>query len=89
MLRITHTHSVTHSTIKLEGKLLGAWVDELRSVVLSAVRANDPVCLNLESLSFADAAGIALLRQLRRDRIPLIGASRLISGLLLLWDGPA
>lgn len=81
MLRITQRGSVTLTTIDLEGKLLGPWIDELRSVVASA-RVRDAVCLNLAHLSFADAAGIDLLRAFRRDGIQLVGASPLIEGLL-------
>ncbi len=69
------------TTIDLDGKLLGPWIDELRSVV-AAARVKDAVCLNLAHLSFADAAGIDLLRAFRRDGIQLVGASPLIDGLL-------
>ena len=51
-------------------------------LVVAAVRAKDAVCLNLEHLSFADAAGIDLLCALRRDGIQLVGGSPLIEGLL-------
>ena len=81
MLRITKRASVPLTTIDLDGKLLGPWIDELRSVVATA-RVTDTVCLNLAHLSFADAAGIDLLRAFRRDGIQLVGASPLIDGLL-------
>ncbi len=81
MLRITHTGSVTLATVSLDGKLLGPWVDELRLVV-AALRAKGAVRLNLEHLSFADAAGIELLRAARRDGVQLVGVSPLIEGLL-------
>lgn len=81
MLRITQKGSVTLTTIDLEGKLLGPWIDELRSVIATA-RVRDAVCLNLAHLSFADVAGIDLLRAFRREGIQLVGASPLIEGLL-------
>jgi len=81
VLRITHTGSVALANIDLDGKLLGPWVDELRSVV-AAIRAKEAVRLNLEHLSFADAAGIDLLHAMRRDGVQLVGASPLITGLL-------
>ncbi len=81
MLRITHTGSVTLATIALDGKLLGPWVDELGSM-MATLGATDAVRLNLEHLSFADAAGIEMLRKVRRDGVQLIGASPLIEGLL-------
>jgi hypothetical protein len=67
--------------IGLEGKLLGAWVEEARQIV-AAARASDRVCLNLQGLTFADSRGIELLRTLRREGIPLLGCSPLIEGLL-------
>ena len=67
--------------IGLEGKLLGAWVEEARQIV-AAARASDRVCLNLQGLTFADSRGIELLRTLRREGIPFLGCSPLIEGLL-------
>jgi hypothetical protein len=72
---------MTLVSIGLEGKLLGAWVDEARQIV-AATRASARVCLNLQGLTFADSRGIELLRTLRREGIPLLGCSPLIEGLL-------
>jgi hypothetical protein len=68
-------------SIGLEGKLLGAWVEEARQIV-AAARASDRVCLNLQGLTFADSRGVELLRTLRREGVPLLGCSALIEGLL-------
>lgn len=81
MLRITQPVQMTLVSIGLEGKLIGAWVGETRQIVATA-RASDPVCLNLQGLTFADSRGIELLRTLRREGIPLLGCSPLIEGLL-------
>lgn len=88
MLRITKPGPVTLVTIGLEGKLLGAWVDEAH-LVIAAARATDAICLNLKGLTFADTRGIELLRTLRGDGIPLIGGSALIEGLLALNEDDA
>jgi hypothetical protein len=72
-------------SIGFEGKLVGAWVEEARQLV-AAARASDRVCLNLQCLTFADSQGIALLRTLRREGIPLLGCSPLIEGLLSSAD---
>jgi hypothetical protein len=69
------------TSIGLEGKLLGAWVDETRQI-LAAAKASQQFCLNLKGLTFADSCGIELLRSLRREGIPLLGCSPLIEGLL-------
>jgi hypothetical protein len=69
------------TTVLLDGKLSGPWVDEARAVI-TALKSTDTVCLNLEHLSFADDTGIDLLRKFRREGIRLTGASPLIEGLL-------
>jgi anti-anti-sigma regulatory factor len=81
MLRITHGGSVSPATVDLDGRLVGPWVDEVRSIV-AALRASGAVRLNLEHLSFADAHGLELLHTMRRDGVHLIGCSPLIEGLL-------
>jgi len=79
---------MTLAIVSLDGKLLGPWVDEARSVI-AALPANEAVRLNLANLSFADAAGIELLRAARRDGIQFVGASPLIEGLLAAHDQSA
>jgi hypothetical protein len=81
LLLITQATPVAMLLISLEGKLLGAWVDEARQVI-AAASARDCVCLNLQRLMFADLRGIELLRTLRHEGIPLINCSPLVEGLL-------
>ena len=81
MLRIAHSGSMTIATLGLDGKLVGPWVDEVRTTV-AALRKEHGVCLNLQHLSFADADGLRLLCALRCDGVELVGASPLIAGLL-------
>ena len=88
MLRITQPVQMRLVSIGLEGKLIGEWVSETRQIVAMA-RASDPVCLNLQGLTFADCRGIELLRALRREGIPLLGCSPLIEGLLTANEGSA
>jgi anti-anti-sigma regulatory factor len=72
---------MTLATLDVDGKLVGPWVDEMRTTV-AALRREHSVCLNLQHLSFADAAGLSLLCTLRHDGILLVGASPLIDGML-------
>ena len=88
MLIITQPTAVTLVSIGLEGKLLGAWVEEARQIV-AAARASDRVCLNLQGLTFADSGGVELLRTLRREGVPLLGCSALIEGLLAANEASA
>jgi hypothetical protein len=88
LLLITQPVPVTLVSIGLEGKLLGAWVEEARQIV-AAARASARVCLNLQGLTFADSRGIELLRTLRQEGIPLLGCSPLIEGLLAVNEAAA
>ena len=88
MLLITKPVQMTFALIGLEGKLLGAWVEEARQII-AAARASDRICLNLQGLTFADSRGIELLRSLRREGIPLLGCSPLIEGLLAANEAAA
>lgn len=88
MLRISQSKSITLATLHLDGKLLGPWVDEVRTIV-ARLPPDDYVRLNLEGLSFADPNGIALLQELRRHGVELSGCSALIAGLLASYQGPA
>ena len=51
-------------TIKLEGKLLGPWVDEVRKACASGAAPTGRTSLDLAALTFVDAAGVGLLREL-------------------------
>jgi len=67
MLRITVVESSVNAvTLRAEGQLTGPWVDELRTAC-NALTLPDGVELSLElaDISFADNAGITLLRELR------------------------
>jgi anti-anti-sigma regulatory factor len=81
MLRITVAGPTVSLVVHLDGKLTGPWVEEARSAISTALTTNS-LCINLQNLSFADDAGIALLRGYRRDLIPLIGGSPWIEQLL-------
>ena len=64
MLRITRSDpNGAGLCIKLEGKLLEPWVDEVRRLFAAADGARLPR-LELAGLMFVDAAGARLLREL-------------------------
>lgn len=74
MLRIEEVHDDARRstrTLRAAGQLAGPWVDEL----LRSLHDHDgdpALVLDLRDVSFADAAGVALLRSLRtQDRISL------------------
>lgn len=82
--------------LRLEGRLTGYWVEELRRTCAAHAFAahnghtfSDEVQLSLElsKVSFVDAAGIALLKKLRRDGADLIRPTPFMAE--QLEDGPS
>ncbi|MGA2255718.1 MAG: hypothetical protein ABSG53_13820 [Thermoguttaceae bacterium] len=61
MLRITATRNDSQTILKLEGKLLEPWIEELRGAYTLAKSRSEQVVLNLADLSYADEAGTRLL----------------------------
>jgi ABC-type transporter Mla MlaB component len=74
MLRITVVESSKVAvTLRVEGRIMGPWVEELRTACNVHTFPDDvQVSLELADISFADAAGIALLRELRNRGVSLI-----------------
>jgi hypothetical protein len=84
MLRITQSNARGgEAMVKLEGKLLEPWVDEVRRLFLAAA-GNSPRRLDLSTLTFADAAGTELLRQLLREGVAIESCSAFVAALLQL-----
>lgn len=64
---------------QLEGKLVGPWVEELRRLCSAALARNEAVSLDLEKVWFVDSQGIALLRDLAKQKVALLNCSQFIS----------
>ncbi len=75
MLRITSELDADGRTVRLrlEGRLTGPWVDELRRVCAAVVPASgggrSSFVLDLAEVSFVDVAGMALVRALAREGV--------------------
>jgi len=69
MLRITNTMRPEGATVVLEGRLAGPWVDELARCwkALTTTQDAGSICVQLDGVTFIDAAGKALLRTLREE----------------------
>jgi ABC-type transporter Mla MlaB component len=81
MLRITVVESSKIAvTLRVEGRITGPWVEELRTACNVHTSPDDvQVSLELADISFADAAGIALLRELRSRGVSLIRTTRFLA----------
>ena len=77
MLRITVVESLRIAvTLRVEGRITGPWVEELRTACNVHTFPGDvELSLQLTDISFADAAGIALLRELRDRGVSLVGTT--------------
>ena len=74
MLRITVLESSKSAvSLRVEGRITGSWVEELRRAC-DARNFSDEVHLSLElaEVSFTDAAGIELLKELRSRGVSLV-----------------
>jgi len=78
MLKIETTHGNTERTLKLEGTLIGLWVDELRRSCDVARLDGQRVTLDLTDVGFVDSAGLDLLRTLEDAGVSLANASRFV-----------
>ena len=66
--------------LRVEGRLTGRWVEELRRTCdLHAPSDGLRLTLDLADLSFADCAGIELLKELRSRRVTLLNPSSLVA----------
>ena len=83
MLRIWVVPTDGAVIVRLEGRLLSAWRDELLNVCDRAAHGGAQVRLDLRSLTYADADGIDVLRTLIDQRGVALGAcSRFVAELL-------
>ena len=78
MLRITELEAGDGRSLRVEGRLAGPWVDELRRVC-ERHRAR---ALDLRGLQTVDLEGLTLLRQLARDGIALERLSGFVAALM-------
>lgn len=81
MLHISLSREGDVTTVLLEGRLMRDWIGELRAVI-DTERQRGPIVLDLKQLTFADRAGLELLRQLTTDGVRLVGATAFVRGLL-------
>ena len=62
MLKISQARKANHSvTLKLEGRVVGEWVGELRQVCETLLSEGRALKLDLADVTFADADGVAVL----------------------------
>ena len=80
MLRLTVTTRAEGTTLVLEGRLGGAWVEELAACWRGVLARHDagPIRVDLDGVTFVDAAGKALIRALRAQGAILVATEVMI-----------
>ena len=87
MLKITQlSRSGRVLIIKLEGEILEPWVSSVRDACAPQGRRSEPFWLDLSAVTYADAAGIHLLRDLLCEGIEIVACSSFLGELLHLED---
>ena len=83
MLRITAEKRDSVWVLKLEGKLQGEWVRELRRAWQGLLDTASPTTLRVElaDVQFVDLAGKVLLAEMHRDGVEIIARGSLASAI--------
>jgi anti-anti-sigma regulatory factor len=84
MLKITIHDSARELRFKLEGRLCGAWVKELRQCWQTAISTTEgrQTVLDLLEVDFVDQDGQALMADMSRRGVSLLAVSPLIRSLI-------
>jgi anti-anti-sigma regulatory factor len=83
MLRITAEGALENTErYRLDGRLAGAYVAELERVLLPSLSTARRIALDLGGVTFVDAEGAVLLKDLRGRNVELHGCSGFVAHLL-------
>jgi ABC-type transporter Mla MlaB component len=82
MLRITPINKNGSKLLKLEGKLLGPWTGEVLAQIGLDEGALGRTRLDLSQVSFVDAMGLSMLRELVNRGVVIDACSGFIAELL-------
>ena len=79
MLRIVTDSAHPGIALRLEGDVVGPWVETLRRCADEATRAGAALVLDLSRVAFVDRDGLDLLRTLAGGGVSLVNASRFVT----------
>lgn len=82
MLRITKTAEAGSTILRVEGKLVPPWVEELATCCSQAAPGPDTLVVDLRSVTFVSSEGKKLLGCIYRQGARLLTAGTLISGII-------
>lgn len=81
MLKITIHSDERRTSFELEGRLAGAWVEELRSCWETLVD-DCQLGVNLKAVTFIDEAGRRLLTEMHRQGIAIEGSGCMTAAII-------
>ena len=83
MLKIERIESVTGvATLRLDGRVIGPWVEELQRACEQVLRTGARLTLDLSEVWFVDRRGVRLLRILKDRDVKLVNVSGFVAELL-------
>jgi hypothetical protein len=82
MLRIDQSQEGETTIIRVEGRVAGLWVEELRRVLASLEGDPSSVALDLASVGYVDAPGEQLLRDAAARGVRIRDRSSFVAALL-------
>ncbi len=66
-------------TLRLEGRVIGPWVAELRRMCEPLLAAGAKLTLDLSDVSFVDRDGVELFESLRKRQVVLLNCSLFVA----------
>ena len=66
-------------TLRLEGRVIGPWGEEVRRSCEPVLARGAKLALDLSEVSFVDRDGVALFRNLSRQRVALLNCSPFVA----------
>lgn len=88
MLKISRSESIEPTvTLRLEGRIVGPWVDELRQAGKAVLGEGHVLRLHLADVAFMDPAGVLLLGELQSQGAVLVAAPPFIAAQLKVVAG--
>jgi ABC-type transporter Mla MlaB component len=75
MLKISEPTANHATTLKLEGRLVGPWVIQLREICEAQLAQARRVKLDFTDVTYADRSGVLLLLNLRASGVELVNCS--------------
>ena len=89
MLKISKAEPINHAVVlRLEGRIVGPWVEELQRSCEQVLAGDRPLKLQLADVEFMDAQAVALLLGLRSRGVALLECPPFVTEQLKTPDQP-